>query len=75
MHYFRWYLTFKEHDRQTCCALKRTFGEMAILKRCSTIYLSDLFEITFIGMNFLAIYSIGLGYELEKDKTAGQSQW
>lgn len=48
---------------------------MAILKRCSTIYLSNLFEIMFISMNFLVIHTIGLRYELEKDKMADQSQW
>lgn len=47
---------------------------MAILKRCSTIYLSNLFEIMFISMNFLVIHSIGLCYELEKDKMADQRQ-
>lgn len=46
---------------------------MAILKRCSTIYLSNLFEIMFISMNLLATHSIGLGYELEKDKMSGRS--
>jgi len=57
------------------CALKRTFGEMAILKRCNTIYLSNLFEIMFISVNLFATHSTGLGYGLEKDKMAGQSQW
>lgn len=74
MHYFRWYLTSKEHHCQVCCALKRTLGEMAIFRKCSTIYLSNLFEIMFITMNLLATHSIGLGYELERDEMASERQ-
>lgn len=47
---------------------------MVILKRCSTIYLSNLLEITFSGVNLLATHSVGLGYDLEKDGRAGESQ-